>query len=366
MDLVEELLGVPFDPELVEGQRPREMTHGRPACLRTLLTSEARRDRVRGMLLGEALGDALGAPHEFRNQVPIERYTGILEHPLWVVRRFQGGRLTGSVGQTTDDTELTIALAGVLAENRAYRREDAISAYLSWANAGKCRFMGYNTRKLFVGVKTIRGYLMRWDALRAQPSTAWSQSNGCLMRCSPLAVLPESEWREAATADCLLTNFHPNCLGAVLAYVRALRELLQGATPWQATTKALTETDAADVVEAIAAGRDQQVRRVDFDKGWVVHAIYCAFLALNDCRTSFQDRIDRVVRLCGDTDTNAAIAGALTGVLCGELAMRAETRTGVNLGTLLDCDVTAGPLARPERYTARRLVELANVLADLG
>jgi len=65
MDAIEELLGAPFAAE------------GSPF--------PGRRDRVRGMLYGVALGDALGAPHSFprgnafHNQVPLARYSGALE-----------------------------------------------------------------------------------------------------------------------------------------------------------------------------------------------------------------------------------------------------------------------------------------------
>lgn len=362
MDEVEEILGAPFDPSLVPDSalEPTEVSATGVGTAPAL-----RRNRVRGMLLGGALGDALGAPHEFRNQVSLARYTGALEFPLWICRRFQGGRLTGSVGQTTDDTEMTIALAETLVQNHAYDRDKALMAYLAWANS-RCAFLGYNTRKLLNGVKTVKGYQARWYALRAQPPTLWSQSNGCLMRCAPLAVLPEGEWRAAATLDCNLTNFHPVCVNAVTVYLRAARELLEGVSPAEATAKALLEASEYDVLQAVEAGRAQRVRDVTSNKGWVVHALYCAFLALNDRRTALQDKIDHVVRLSGDTDTNAAIAGSLLGILHGEEAMLAETRTGANLRTILECDLSFGPLARPERYTARRLMELAGTLANLG
>ena len=354
MDEIEDILGAPFDASRSAAPAPA------PAADAT-----SRRDRVRGMLFGVALGDALGAPHEFRNQIPLEKYIGNVEFPLIVCRRFQGGRITGRLGQITDDTEMMIALARAIVVNGGYDRGAAAAAYLAWANS-RCPFMGNNTRKLFVGVKTFVGYQRRWDGLRAEPQSKWSQSNGCLMRCAPLATLPATEWGGAAALDCALTNFHPVCVDAVRAYLCAARELLAGASPAEATARAIATATEAEVIAAIATARDQEARDVNDDrKGWVVHALYCAFLALNDAAPAFQDRIDRVIRLGGDTDTNGAIAGALLGAACGEVAMRAETRTGPNLEVVLAVDPAAGGLPRPAKYAAMCLPDLADALAAL-
>jgi ADP-ribosylglycohydrolase len=332
----------------------------------------ARRDRVRGMLFGVALGDALGAPHEFANQVPLARYSGRVEFPLTADRRFQGGRLVGGLGQVSDDTEMTIALANSIARAGGYDRDAAVRGYLDWANS-RCPFMGRNTRALFVGVRTVDGFEARWRALRAAPVARWSQSNGCLMRAAPLAVLPEAEWRAAAALDCSLTNFHPICTAAVRAYVCAARHLLDGAAPAEATAAALFDLTSGPVRTVVESALDDAasgvVRRADAlqdQRGWVLHATYCAFLALNSGNATFQDRVDRVVRLGGDTDTNAAIAGGLLGAQLGENAMRFETRTAANLTAVLSLEGAAcGQLLRPRRYAAARLPALADALADL-
>jgi len=39
-------------------------------------------DKIRGMFMGAFLGDALGAPHEFRGSGHLV-YTGILEHKTY-------------------------------------------------------------------------------------------------------------------------------------------------------------------------------------------------------------------------------------------------------------------------------------------
>lgn len=353
MDLIEELVGAGW-----EASAPAEV-------IPVFWDQERRLDRIRGMLFGGAVGDALGGPHEFRNQVPLSRYTGRVEHPIVLCRRFQGGRLVGNLGQITDDTEMVIALARSIIAAGAYSPEGAAMHYLAWANS-KCYFVGNNTRHLFVGVKTYAGYRSRWQSLRAQPAAQWSQSNGCLMRCIPLAALPDDTWAAAVEEDCALTNFHPVCIDAVRAYVGAARELLVGKTPAEATARAIELAQTPDVAAVIVGASAQRPRIVDDGrKGWVLHALHCAFLALNSGRPEFQDRIDQVIRLGGDTDTNGAIAGALLGALYGARALAAEDRTGPNVEAVLAVDSLAGELPRPARYGARHLPAIAQMLAAL-
>lgn len=63
-------------------------------------------DKIKGMIIGCALGDALGAPHEFRHNK--NKYTGKLEFPIELKTGSyykKGGRVSkfGVVGQFTDD-----------------------------------------------------------------------------------------------------------------------------------------------------------------------------------------------------------------------------------------------------------------------
>ncbi|HVE12203.1 MAG TPA: ADP-ribosylglycohydrolase family protein [Elusimicrobiota bacterium] len=321
----------------------------------------ATEDKLKGMLLGVALGDALGAPFErVKDQ---KGYTGKVV-PFRHQSRYHGAR-DSAPGQITDDTEMTIALAGAVCAASGYSREAAVAAYLAWAGS-KCPFMGRNTRALFAGVKTMRGYSGRWSRLYAKTSAeTWSQSNGALMRCSPLAALPADRWRAEAVEDCVLTNPHAVCVGAELAYLVALRALLRGASVALAVKDAAEESKIPEVQKAIRAGAASEARDIrGADKGWVLHALYAAFYGL--CQPGgAQERLDAVVRLGGDTDTNAAIAGALIGAERGAASMLAEERAGPNLRQVLACDTSAGAIARPPGYWAGRLPGLAASLAAL-
>ena len=326
-------------------------------------------DVLRGMLWGAAIGDALGTPHEFRTGTPLRRYSGLLEFPAVRQNRWQGRRV-GVVGQVSDDTEMGLALAAALVAGQRYDPDRAVGAYLVWANS-KCPFMGRNTRALLHGVKTLRGYRGRYQKVYGggRPQDEFTQSNGCLMRCAPLAALGAAAG-EAARADCALTNPHPTCVDACQVYIRAAQELGAGAAleVVVAAAPGWAETPAVQgVLEA--AGRTEIERNVTGEsKGWVLHALWCAFRALLVLGRdgSYEAAIDWVIRCSGDTDTNACIAGALLGACLGYEALESEERTGANIAIARAADPNQGALKRPERYHAARIDHVARGLAAIA
>src|SRR5437868_1005143 len=168
-------------------------------------------DCIRGMLMGGAVGDALGAPHEFMSQRSVP-YTGLLTERTQVRTRWQG-TFTLALGQITDDTEMTLILARSLVQKQGYNREAVLKEYMRWAN--EMKLLGRNTRELFKGVKTIKGYEARYKKQFSTPQSEWTQSNGALMRGSPLALLFDNQ---PVLTDTALTNPHPVTLDINLVY----------------------------------------------------------------------------------------------------------------------------------------------------
>lgn len=244
-------------------------------------------DKVRGMLIGVALGDALGVPHEFRYQnAP---YTGKLEHRGKLIFRFQG-TYNLAVGAISDDSEMTLTLARSLVANRGYHRDRTVEAYLRWANSGT-PLMGSNTRELLKGVTTIRGYEARYGKKFAEPQETWTMSNGGTMRCSPLALLADPS---AVIIDCALTNPHPTNLDCNRVYVAAVRLALQGVEPVQimACVAELAQTDAVrEVLSQVLAKTRRDLAHL---KGWCLHGLYCAMWCLLYTST-LQEALDWVI-----------------------------------------------------------------------
>jgi ADP-ribosylglycohydrolase len=277
-------------------------------------------DKRNGAILGHAIGDALGAPCEF---YPFALYTGVLNTSIVRYSRAYG-RQVCPVGQITDDTEMALVLMETL--NSGYTKEKAVVNYMLWANnnyegcKGNMPFMGKNTRNLFIAPKpSYKLYLNRFKKYYPDENTREnSQSNGALMRSYPLAFV--EDW-DIIHTDVEITN----------------------------PSKLVQENN--------------EFRDVTFCRGHVVHAFYCAFWGL----FQFEDYKTAIDAICepgnwkksqvrvGDTDTNAAIAGALLGAFYGLSTLSSNPVTNSNIKILLECDSRNGDIIRPQKYSLSNL-----------
>jgi len=298
---------------------------------------------VLAMFYGGALGDALGLPFEFRYSLPISDYHGKLEYKPMTISRPYGKRYA-VVGQTSDDTDMTLALCYSIIESGGYDPDTAILHYQRWANS-KPLGMGRNTSALFKGVTTTKGYRSRRKKrfdLKNNPEN--NQSNGSLMRCSPLALFPGKDYQNVVE-DINLTN--PNTVNYEIGiiYVKILRQLLLG----KSGLKPLEEAKQTEVIKAIHQAREREIRDViTTGKGWVANSFYCAVYCLLHF-TDYMEAINWVIRLGGDTDTNAAIAGNLMGAKMGHIFLT-DSRIQHHLQILLNANPSAGDIPRPEKY----------------
>jgi ADP-ribosylglycohydrolase len=326
---------------------------------------------VRGMLVGGALGDALGAPHEFDRK---KTYTGELIYPLTTGYggvKYGRSLNVGAVGQVTDDTEMTlIVLNSIIDSDGIYNQDHTIHMYLDWANHPTSTCMGKNTRKMFKGVKTVKGYKQRIK----DPDT---QSNGALMRCAPFGLYDKIPGEQYAMLDCELTNNNIVCKDVNRAYLKLIRLIRRNRNRIKeglCSRKDLILTVALRIdshyvkniiYNIIALENIYEDKRISFDrditqqKGWCLHAWYCTvwyFLYGTDWKSSIDDLIKRG----GDTDTNAAIVGSLLGYYYGLDSMLKENITACNYNTMIVNNFEQKDLERPPLYKTNNIIKLAD------
>jgi len=309
---------------------------------------EAPLARAQGCLLGQLAGDSLGALVEFRSAAEIAR-----AYPEGVRELADGGTWNTIAGQPTDDGELALALARTLARLRRYDAGEVREAYREWMLS----------RPFDIGATTQRGLLGL--------HTAESESNGSLMRVSPIGIWAAGDAERAARAareDSALTHPNPVCLDACAAYAAAIASAIAGADRDAVVGAALAHAGkrngantARSAIERAAAGDPP----ADFEAspGWVLIALQNAFFRLLHA-PGLEEALVATVGAGGDTDTNAAIAGALLGAAGGREAVPPRW-----VATLLACRplASAGAL-RPRAYSCwpDDALELAEALLLAG
>lgn len=286
-------------------------------------------DKIKGMLIGVVLGDISGSMHEFKRQTKQKFQKKIYKYKTSTVN-FRFHKLTIEPRIPTDDSEMTLALFKSLKKSKfTYDKNLVLSEYMNWAN--KSKSIGVNTRKLLKGIKTISGYSNRFNKLTKDEKKVM-QSNGSLMRASPLALVDIKN----SLIDCALTN--PNKINCELnfIYVKCLKKLLRGKSK-SSIKKYLKKYKAKSskikqIIKDIFSKDNLSDKYQNIGKGWVGTAFYLAFKAFFKYEKFTKAMKWLVVKNPGsDTDTNCAISGALFGALLGFSGLNKSSTTKKNI-----------------------------------
>lgn len=276
-------------------------------------------DTVRGALLGLALGDTLGAPHE----------GGWLARGLWAVL----GRTPDGLPRFTDDTQMSLDLAESLLACGGLQPDDLarrFAASYRWR-----RGYGPGAARL---LRRIRAGMSWQQASRSvYPQGSWG--NGAAMRAAVLALWPYpslNEVRHAAEQQAEVTHAHPQGMaGAVLVAV-ATRVLM---APSASAAQALAAVQAQvpepafapalqQAVQWLAAGETPSPRTVARRLGHGITArtscVTALYITLRHLHQPFDALMRFAVACGGDVDTIAAMAGAMWGAHRGATALPAQ------------------------------------------
>jgi ADP-ribosylglycohydrolase len=316
-------------------------------------------DRAIGCLLGQVIGDSLGSLVEFQPAAAIAR-----AYPAGVRELRDGGTWNTIAGQPTDDAELALALARTLAGRPSYDAEAVAESYGRWFASAPFDCGHTTARALGAAARAPSG---KAAAARAAADGA-SQSNGSLMRVAPIGIWaanPDAA-AAAAMADSALSHPHPVCVTACGAYAAAIAAGIAGGDRADMRRAARGVAAAAGTAgAAVVATLDQAAGGAppaDFQQqmGWVLTALHNAFFHL----ATTPDPVEALVQTVGaggDTDTNAAIVGALLGAATGRRAWPVSMSLPV-LTCRPDAGLAGVARPRPEEYWPDDLIDLAEAL----
>ncbi len=324
-------------------------------------------DRIEGVLLGTAAGDALGAPYEFQPPRGPELDVSMTGGGAW------------QAGEWTDDTAMAVAIAEVAATGADLRNPAAQDAVVA-------RWYEWSLGAEDVGIQTgsVLSSAARDGAITAERARAASAAlheqtrhtagNGSLMRTAPVALAyldDEDAMVAAARAVSELTHFDPDAGDACVLWCSAIGHAVRtglldariGLRHLDSTRRELW-TKRLDAAEAAPPATFP-------NNGWVVSALQAAWSAIvttpvpvddpaaGTCRADhLRLALDAAVRAGFDTDTVAAIAGGLLGAAYGASAVPLQWQallhgwpdlTATDLAGLAGAIVRQGKPASPTR-----------------
>jgi len=274
-----------------------------------------------GCLVGTAIGDALGARREGRGMSRSEDIVSLAEKLEQLIY--------------TDDTHMTIGIAESLIENKGFDGEHMAQTFIRNYEAEPWRGYGPGPPIIFGMIKSGEA----WYSAANRLYRGGSFGNGSAMRVAPVGLLYSrnlEKLREIAYQSSSITHSHE--LGKEGAALQACAVALALNTPSDEDIdrevfffklqnfiqnqlykekvaqirELLGEQDKAKVVAVLGNG-------IEAPRS-VPTAIYC-FLRQPQ---SYKDAVIYAVSLGGDTDTIAAMAGAISGAYLGIEAIPSE------------------------------------------
>lgn len=277
------------------------------------------------VLLGTAIGDALGVPFETKlaNYEPLvawdgETFLGSEHHKL-------------KPGQYSDDTQMSLMVAESLIENHGFNPDDLAERYVDWITSGRAR--GYGKTTMLAIQNLLNG--KHWS----ESGIAGSYGNGTAMRAAPFGVYFRNDLTSLISIckmDSAITHASDEAeagsiaigLAAAYAVNREKDGLLDEL--W----RILPDSKVKSIIYSLDSLIDspyitpEQALRVIGTKAdvrqTVPAALYC-FLKFRN----YGEAIEAAIRAGGDTDTTAAIVGALFGARDGTMDMQGSWISGV-------------------------------------
>jgi len=292
------------------------------------------RDRFRGLILGTAVGDALGLPAEGISRTRVQKlFTGRWRHC------FLFGR-----GMVSDDTDHTVFVVQSLLAH-----PDSPGKFAE--RLAQCLKWWFLSLPAGIGWATLRAIFLLWAGFPPDRSGIFSAGNGAAMRSAPIGAFFSANIgarENFVRASTRLTHTDPKAMiGAkavadIAAWIimkhpvqrpcaEEFSDMLARAgegenTGWegvagltaQAALRDLSVCEFADML-GLSTGVS----------GYVYHTVPVALYAWYRHFGDFEATLSSVLNCGGDTDTAGAIAGALAGAVTGESGIPKDWMEGI-------------------------------------
>ncbi len=285
--------------------------------------------KIKSMLYGFAVADALGVPVEFKSRKILQK------NPVTSMQGF--GTYNQPAGTWSDDTSMTLATMESISRLKKIDYADIMQNFSLWLEEGKFTPFG----KVFDCGMTCRSAIFNFStkifgksksALECGLRDEKSNGNGSLMRILPAVFYLYKIYGENFSLDAIqkiheiscLTHAHRRSQIGCGIYSLIAVELLSGKNLQESFAKGLEKAKNFYADEPELQNYSRLFQK-DFknlpeneikSSGYVVHTLEAALWCLLNT-DSYKNLALKAVNLGEDTDTVAAVAGGLAGIFYG-------------------------------------------------
>ncbi len=297
------------------------------------MEERTKQERVRGVLLGTAVGDAVGLPAEGVSRRRVARlFTGRWQH-----------RLIGRHGMLSDDTDHTLFVAqALLAHPDSVKK---FSRRLGWSLRGWLLSLPAG-----IGMATGKAIIKLWLGFSPHKSGIYSAGNGAAMRVAPIGAVFADDSDKLADyvhASTVITHSDPRAEIGALSVAKVVAWCLHSGANERIDRDSFFELlrSCADEPEwndllykmAVAIAEDKSAQEFADAlgqqkgvSGYVYRTVPVALYAWYRHFGDYEATLSAVFNCGGDTDTVGAIAGAMAGAVVGEQSIPADWVEGIS------------------------------------
>ena len=305
------------------------------------MINESVKDKVKGVIYGQAIGDALGLGTEGMTDEDIAwKYPNGISHYSDIFQ--DRHRKRWKIGDWTDDTDMMLCIANAVIKDKGVNLTSIARNFKEWAD-GEPMGIGETTYKVLsfgdYVEKPFDASKMLWEMSHQQ-----SAANGGVMRTSIVGLFPKAV-EECAVNICRLTHYDPRCVGSCAIVSLLIHSLVyeEEKLSYHKIVDIAQRYDSR-IREYIDLSLNTDIRALelqDWDSvGYTLKTLAAGLWAYWNA-PSFEEGLLSVVRAGGDADTNAAVACAILGAKFGFSAIPQEYIDGLIYKEQLD-EVVSG------------------------
>lgn len=294
-------------------------------------------DTIKGLIWGTALGDAVGLQAEAQTADEIkEKFPQGIEFPYSKFIVLKGGF---DRGDWSDDTDQMILIMRSIINSSEYDIKKFALGLKEWRNAG---FPELND-KGGLGLGSLVGHVISRNNFLENPIQAAEDSwimtgrerapNGAVMRTAILGVMLNC--KQIVRDYCLTTHADSRCIASCLIICKIIQMIITNQLTFRKILRA-----SCNIIQRYAPEYKDEWRQLILDViqgklvlddrdtwGYTFKTTAVGIMAVRNIfagGVDFKEQIVELIQLGGDTDTNAAVYGAILGAWLGYKKLPAD------------------------------------------